>query len=228
MVSSTKMNYDLCIENIKTACGLIERTRVQVGGHEDGRIVSAMNEKDVLIRLTNKLLELHPETKIVIPKHRHWYDVMIDDIPVNLKLTTGGTDNAFNKNAMLFSLTGRMEETTCGTFDKLFHKLQEYKLKTARNKLTEYHYLVINKRTGQFLLKSIFDICTYVSNPCNILQINWKHEFANIHHEISPQEYPNKVKQLIETIQKSIQMDINSKRTFASMDCLTLFENGIQ
>lgn len=222
------MNYQLCITNIKTACSLINRIGIDGNKHDDGRIVSALNEREVLDQLKNKLLELNPETQIIIPKHRHWFDIMIDELPINLKLTTGGTDNAFNKNAILFSLTGRTEETICGSFDRLFHKIQEYKLKPIRNKLTEYHYLVINKRTGQFLLKSIFDICTYVANPCNILQINWKNEFANPDHETNQREYPGKVKQLIETIQKSVQMDIDSKKTFATMDCLTLFENGIQ
>lgn len=227
MFLDIKMNYYPCIESIKKACGLIERTGLEAN-HEDGRIVSAMNEKDILTRLNDKLLELNPEMKITIPKHRHWFDIMIDDIPINLKLTTGGTDNAFNKNALLFSLTGRVDETNCGTFDRLLQNIQKYRLKATRNKLTEYHYLVINKRTGQFLFKSIFDICTYVANPCNILQINWRHEFANMDHETTPQEYPNKVRQLLETIQKSIQMDMDSKKNFASMDCLTLFENGIQ
>jgi hypothetical protein len=222
------MNYQLCLTNIKTACSLIDRIGVNAANHDDGRIVSALDEKDILIRLRNKLLELHPDMKITIPKHRYWYDIMIDKIPINLKLTIGGTDNAFNKNAILFSLTGRVEETNCGSFDRLFRKLQEYKLKATRNELTEYHYLVINKRTGQFLLKSIFDLYGYVANPCNILQINWRNEFVHLDHETTPQEYRNKVKQLIETIQTSVRMDMDSKKNFASMDCLTSFENGIQ
>jgi hypothetical protein len=50
--------------------------------------------------------------------------------------------------------------------------------------MTEYHYLVINKNTNEMLLKSIFDIHTYKSNPCNDLQINWDNEFKNIEYKI--------------------------------------------
>lgn len=222
------MNYSHCINNIKTACKLIEK----VGGnhvmHADGRIVSAMDEQGILTLLANKLLEMSPETRITIPKHRHWFDIMIDGIPINLKLTTGGTDNAFNKNAILFSLTGHIHNEICGNFDNLLSKLHVHKLKLDRNQLTEYHYLVINKVSGEFLLKSIFDIHTYASNPCNILQINWKKEFANMDYETPPDKYKDKVTQLLTTIQTSIRTDIECKRKFAELDCSTLFNDGIK
>lgn len=223
-----KMNYEHWVKKVKHACGLIERIGSNVVNHTDGRIVSAMNEQGILTLLENKLLEINPETIIYIPKHRHWYDIMIDGIPINLKLTTGGTDNAFNKNALLFSLTGKIDDKNCGSFDKLLKRIQTYKLKTSRDKLTEYHYLVIHKETGRFLLKSMFDISVYASNPCNILQINWKNEFANLFYETEPEDYVDKVKELIKTIQTSILMDMESKREFANMECSTLFENGVQ
>ena len=223
-----KMNYEQWVKKVIHACGLIERIGSNVVNHTDGRIVSAMNEQGILTRLGDQLLEINPETTIHLPKHRHWYDIMIDGIPVNLKLTTGGTDNAFNKNAILFSLTGRADNKICGSFDKLLKRIQSCKPKTSRDQLTEYHYLVIHKETGRFLFKSIFDICVYVPNPCNILQINWTNEFANVFYETGPEDYIDKVKQLMKTIQKSILMDMESKRGFADMDFSILFENGVE
>jgi adenine-specific DNA-methyltransferase len=97
-----------------------------------------------------------------------------------------------------------------------FHKfINEYKHKTERNYNTEYHYLVVNKNDGQILLKSIFDIHEFKTNPSNILQINWSNELKHIDFVTLNSEFNTKIQQLLKTIQTSVIKDIENKKTFA-------------
>jgi hypothetical protein len=84
---------------------------------------------------------------------------------------------------------------------------------------TEYHYLVKNKLTGEVLLKPIFDIHTYVSNPSNDLQIHWRSEFAHADYSVQTDaEYIQKVRALLECLQKSTRDMIARTREFAEAD----------
>ena len=93
----------------------------------------------------------------------------------------------------------------------------------VRDKSTEYHYLVKNKINGDVLFKSIFDIHTYISNPSNDLQINWKNEFENIKYKTRDDNYLEKVKELILTIQKSVKEMISRTKEFADADIGEIF-----
>lgn len=215
--------YKDTVAKIFQACSMLKKEFTNE--HMDGRLNSATDEAALLSELKTVLKVIAPEIPVVISPHRYWYDIMIDNIPINLKITTGGTDNVFNKNAVIYSITGYDAKFFSGSFDKFLSRLSIYEKKTQRDKTTEYHYLVFNKLTSDFLFKSIFDIHTYVSNPCNILQINWKNEFAHKDYEISDEGYLNKVISLMGTIQKSIIVDIDSKKNFAVFDCSTLFQD---
>jgi hypothetical protein len=74
--------------------------------NQDGRIDSIIDEDKYLNGLKDILKTKNPMCKIDIRKARFWYDIRIQNIPINLKLTSGGTDNAFNKKAILYSLSG--------------------------------------------------------------------------------------------------------------------------
>ena len=103
-------------------------------------------------------------------------------------------------------------------FNQFFKTLKECPKKTERNQMTEYHYLVVNKNDGKVLVKSILDIHTFKSNPCNYLQINWCNEFNNIDFVIPDTYFKEKIQQLIKTIQTSIKQAIASMNDFASSD----------
>lgn len=108
-------------------------------------------------------------------------------------------------------------------FNQFFKILKECPKKNERNQMTEYHYLVVNKNDGKVLLKSILDIHTFKSNPCNDLQINWSNEFKYIDFVIPDANFKEKIQQLIKTIQASIKQAIASMNDFANANIETEF-----
>ena len=193
----------------------------------DGRIDSAMKEGPFLEELKRQLLAAHPTWDVQISPPRAACDVMINGIRVNLKLTDCKTsDNAANKPSIFYSITGITTYKYSSCWNDFLAKLQEAKtrgeIKRTRDRTTEYHYLVKNKLTGAVLFKPIFDIHTYVSNPSNDLQINWKHEFENAAYVTTEDKYIEKVGALIAAIQKSVQEMIARTRLFAEADISAL------
>ena len=81
--------------------------------------------------------------------------------------------------------------------------------------MSEYHYLVVDKNTGAILLKSIIDIHTFKTNPSNIMQINWKHEFVHIDHETSDINFKVKIQEILKVVQTSVKQYIDTTRKFA-------------
>jgi hypothetical protein len=189
------------------------------GSGEDGRLNSALMEKKYLDMLEEKLTRADARIVVQRPPARHWYDIMINNIPINLKLTSGGSDNAFNKTAITYTLLGCVNPDM-SAINRGFSEWYEY-IKThhdptsKRNPEKEYHYLVINKNTpSRVLFKSIIDINTYRSNPSNILQIKWKHEFNHYGYKVPTAEFHQKKLELMSCIQTSLIKEYNSKRRF--------------
>lgn len=209
------MPYAETIAAIKKVC---EKINISYSLTGDGRIVSAVKEKEYLDALVEALKEEDPYTVCEIPKDRHWYDIRINSIPINLKITKGGTDNAFNKVAFLYTLTGVEVKKKNMNMNKWFEQIQTIPHKTERDRHTEYHYLVVDKDTGTVLLKSILDIHTYKSNPANIFQINWKKEFKNIDYVTPESKYRSALLEMFGTVQKSIRQAIAGMDKFAGGD----------
>jgi hypothetical protein len=178
----------------------------------DGRLVSAIHEGPYLERLKQAL---GPQFHFEIAPPRHWYDFKVDGIPINLKITEGGTDNAFNKAALLFTYSGQVPLRTAGNMNQLLSRLKDLQALTIRDPSTEYHYLVIHKRTGNFILKSILDIHTYIPNCAadNKMQINWDNEFSNQNYAAPDRR--EKLKTLLRVIQEACRKQIDNMRQFA-------------
>lgn len=209
--------YTTTIHAITSACKEMNLSFMQTGGHAtDGRITSAVREKDYLDQLEARMRAKDPDVLFERPPDRFWYDVRINRIPINLKLTAGGTDNVFNKKSIIFTLTA--DESAMGNmnFSEWYRKILAGSIKPVRDRMTEYHFLVVNKETSEVLLKSILDIHTYKSNPCNDLQINWKHEFKNAAYYTPDAAYEQKVKELLKTLQASVKQYLNSIIEFAN------------
>jgi hypothetical protein len=214
MTTTEAYTYSQIIQAIKDECSKINLTYSKEG---DGRITSAVKENEYLSALEAGLHERHPSLKFEKqPVERWWWDFRINGIPFNLKLTTGGTDNAFNKVAIIYSITGKEMEKRNMNFNQFFRILKESPKKEVRDHMTEYHYLVVNKENGKTLLKSILDIHTFKSNPCNDLQINWSNEFNNTEYKIADENFKEKVQQLLKTIQTSIKQAVASMSDFAN------------
>lgn len=213
------MSYTELCSTILDVC---QGINIQFSKEGDGRIVSAIKESEYLDLLEKGLLQKDPSFILERPKERYWYDIRINQIPVNLKLTTGGTDNAFNKTAILYTLSGE-EIRQNMNYNEFFKTLQNLKKKLIRDPSTEYHYLVVNKDTGKILFKSILDIHTYKSNPCNDLQINWNNEFKNLQYKINNDQYQEKCKELLGAIQTSVKKAVEGMKEFAEADLTQLF-----
>lgn len=185
----------------------------------DGRLISAIMEKTFLDKLESGIHEINENIKIVRPAIRHWYDIMIDNIPVNLKITMGGSDNAFNKTAIAYTILGYEANSSHNLgFSKWYDFIKKhYDSNMARTPHKEYHYLVVHKNDPtKLLFKSILDINTYRTNPSNILQIKWKHEFNHFTYSIGNDNstYQKKKLELLKCIQDSLVKEYSSKRTF--------------
>ena len=189
----------------------------------DGRLISAVKETEYIALLEKGLADNHPMLKFEKqPVERWWWDFRVNNIPFNLKLTTGGTDNAFNKVAIIYSICGIEVEKRNMNFNQFFKILKESH-KNERDPMTEYHYLVVNKNNGNTLLKSILDIHTFKSNPCNDLQINWTNEFNHIDYIIPNEKFKEKIQILIKTIQTSIKQAIATMSEFANANIEEVF-----
>lgn len=211
----THHTYEETIQAIKTACASINCTYSNEG---DGRITSAVKEAEYLDALTTALTEYDPSFQFVRPKERYWYDIAINGIPINLKITSGGTDNAFNKVAILYTMTGEEVAKRNMNYNQWFQLVRNATQKEVRDKQTEYHYLVVEKQTGHIILKSILDIHTYKSNPCNDLQINWANEFKHADYAIQDSAFQEKIKYLLRTVQNSVRQAVAGMREFAEAD----------
>ena len=199
------MSYSKTIQIIKDAC---KKITLKLDKNPDGRIVSAVSETMYLKHLQENLPK---DIDITIPGIRCWYDIMINKIPINLKITTGGTDNVFNKCAVVYTLTG-IEHKNIKTFNRMYELLGS--IKKTRVPETEYHFMVVNKTDGQVIIKSLINV-EYKSNPVNIIQVNWKNEFK--HAELQ-REYSKQVEVLLETIQKSLRQYQSSFDKFIAAD----------
>jgi len=217
--------YEKVIHEIVFVAKLIELKKEKE--EADGRINSAIKEIPFLEKMKEILLEKNPDWVIEIPKCRAFYDIMINSILINLKLTDcKSSDNCVNKRSIYYSITGCLDYPYSSTWNDFLEQLKQAQaakqIKQKRNKSTEYHFLVKNKITGDVLLKPIFDIHTFISNPSNDLQINWKNEFK---FKVVDCEYLIKVEELLVCVQNSVRSFIERTQEFANYDLTSLLGN---
>jgi hypothetical protein len=184
----------------------------------DGRLNSAILEKPFLDILKLKLKQKHSNINIEIPPPRMWYDIKINNIPINLKITNGGTDNVFNKKAILYTLAKNEEFPNTLNFTEWLNYIIKYSsnIEKIRDYFNEYHFLVIHKKTNNILFKSILDIINYKSNPSNILQVNWNAEFKLHTIDTVYTTYSNNIKilEVLKIIQQSLINEYKTKKYF--------------
>ena len=206
--------YSQIIQAILDACANIRHV---FSANSDGRHTSAFEERPYLNQLEKWLKENHPPLKFEHqPKVRHWWDFMVNGIPIDLKLTTGCTDDACSKVAIIYTICASEPKNKNMNFNKFWEAIKACQKKPARDPMTEFHYLAVNKDNGEFLLKSILDIHTYKTNPSNDLQISWKNEFAETAYRTT--DYKAKVRELLKAVQTSVKQSIQGKKEFADAD----------
>lgn len=214
--------YGLIIQELKKIAESIQVLRTE----GDGRIDSAIKETPFLMELKQQINNLFPDWDFQLCPPRSSCDFIVNGIRFNLKLTDcNSSDNCMNKASIFYSITGLSTYPYSSNWNTFLDLLTQHKkdIKTKRHQPTEYHYLVKNKKNGEILLKSIFDIHTYRHNPSNDLQINWKNEFIHRDYFSSDQDYPKKVQDLLDCIQRSVQEMIRRSNRFAYADMGSFF-----
>lgn len=106
-----------------------------------------------------------------------------NDHYVNIKTTTGGSDNAFSKLGFLWAFTDLSIENLPKSIsnDKWFELICKHKKDIGR----DYWFLSFNKSNmNEVSLRGVKQIENWAKNPTNNLQINWKKE-----HETKVKKY---------------------------------------
>jgi hypothetical protein len=149
--------------------------------NDDGRINSCIDEV-----LAIKLLVQKFETRIIKPKIRMWYDILIYDnmygwIPVNIKTTTTITsDNTGNLAMCVYAYTDEMLDIhknktyANGKMSKiLFEKLKHNKYN--RNHKKDYYFIVLNKNdASDVIVNSVKGLSILTPNVNNLpFQVCW-------------------------------------------------------
>ncbi len=212
--------YKSTINSILNAC---KNIKLQPTDITDGRLYSAYQEQIYLKELSANIVKQHPKYNIEIAKSRNWYDFSVNGIKINLKITDGNTDNIFNKNSIIYTLTGKSHKNGMNWrhFTKFLNNDKLFKNK--RDLCTEYHFLVVFKRDNKVLLKSLLDLKRYKKNPSNILQVNWNYEFKNKSYKM---KYHNtKIKELLRVIQVSVHDRCYDMMSFLEIDINNLIDD---
>jgi hypothetical protein len=162
------------------ARGLNKRRR----GSVDGRVDSVFAE-DTVISYVKAAVKHCSGVVVAVPKARHWHDIAVKwpgmERPYyfNIKVSTGGNDNACNKKALVccFSTLEESKIPNSMTLNAMYDLIEEHR-KTLRpaDHSGEYFYLYVDKLDGTVLIRSLCDIQAWVANPHNLLQINWTQE----------------------------------------------------
>jgi hypothetical protein len=182
----------------------------------DGRIASALSEQSYITQIKTNIHKINPAISVVIPPKRAWCDLFIAGIPINIKITKGGTDNVFNKNMVHYTLFHKVIPQM--SYKDWSREISTSKITQIRRQTHEYHYLVYNKKTNESLFKSILDLYSYKSNPSNILQINWTKEFKYKSYKINNEEHIDKKIILLETVQQSIKEALMNMEYMANIN----------
>lgn len=203
-------------EMIKILAETIQKLELNFEQEGDGRLNSAFGETEILKKIKTNLPE---NFSIKISKIRSWCDFEYSfgkrTLFFNLKITSEGTDNVFNKKAFLFTLTGEIPDKTPGNFNNFVNFLENKKISKNRDKFKEYHFLVVSKKAKKkFLIKSLLDIFEFKSNPQNIIQVNWKKEFENI----NKNNFLDQKKIILKTIQTSFHKYYENNKKILTYD----------
>ncbi len=166
--------------------------------NEDGRINSCLDEDKIIHLLSKKY-----ENKIIRPKIRMWYDILVNDrkygwIPVNIKSTTMDTnDNTGNFAMCVYGYTDEKLDLNKsyknGEMSKLLiEKIRAKKYNTSVGK--DYYFLVMNKNNPKdIIVNSVRGLTNLVANNNNLpFQICWKNN--------RKYNYSNNIENKIETL----------------------------
>ena len=143
--------------------------------HEDGRVNSIIDEDNINAEIKRLFGD-----RVTLPEIRKWYDVMIDNTPVQIKASTGGTDNFSSKKAVAYALT----DMTIAEVDRMKNGFPNFdntiRQRRDDNSRRDYAIIILDKNTNTLHLKTLKTLTSLVSNGNNLpFQITWKRELTN-------------------------------------------------
>lgn len=140
--------------------------------HDDGRVNSIDDEKKVI----NLMKEAYGPNNVKEPPPRHWYDVLLKGVPVQIKSTEGGTDNFSSKKALLWALTDMSFKEIEDLKGLPWKKFEELLVKRkCLNNNRDYDIICINKSTGKMTYMTLKTLSVLKSNGSNLpFQVPWK------------------------------------------------------
>lgn len=186
---------------------------------QDGRITSAVSE----LPFIKKLKEIMGDAfDFEIPKTRHWYDCKVNGIHINVKITAARSgDDAFNKKSLLLTWGGRVPEKEPGNFNNLIEILKNTPQYAERDPFKEYYFLVVYKKTGDVILKSLLDVKTYICNISGrVVQINWKNELKDRDYKCSDRK--TKSMELLRVVHTACRRQTENMIQFVNFDIESL------
>jgi len=140
----------------------------------DGRINSIKDEETIIKFLKDKL----GDDRIEEPPPRCWYDIKIDGEPIQIKSSSGKTDNWSSAGALLWCLTD-MSYDEIGNNPKApsVHKIIGKKAKTINpdSKPRGMRIILLDKNSGKLSLHRLEGLSHLVPNGNNLpFQVPWK------------------------------------------------------
>jgi hypothetical protein len=144
----------------------------------DGRINSLIDE-DLLIDALIDISKNHKGFKVEKAPIRHWYDVKINDKPVQIKSSTGGTDNWSSKKSIAYALTD-LEESEIDILGNRHKTIQRVLANNVskHQKPRDMDIFCIDKNTGKVYHTTLCTLSKLTSNGNNLpFQINWKYNW---------------------------------------------------
>ncbi len=179
--------------------------------HDDGRLNSIDDENTLISKLESTC-----GLNVKRVKERHWYDVLVQGSPVQIKSSTGRTDNWSSKKALLYCLTDMSLEE----IDAHSNKASEIQKSLCGSRRAasgptikrDLDILVIEKGNGGKVHHTrLCEMNSLTSNGSNLpFQINWKKNVFDKHPPIcrtQDEAFRFIMSAYIESIRKKQKMD---------------------
>jgi hypothetical protein len=179
--------------------------------HHDGRL-NSIDDEDTLISKLESTCGL--DVKRV--KERHWYDVLVQGSPVQIKSSTGRTDNWSSKKALLYCLTDMDIEEIDAHSNKACEIQKSLcgsrRVESGQPIKRDLDVLVVEKTNGGKVHHTrLCEMSSLTSNGSNLpFQINWKKNVFDKHPPIyrtQDEAYGFIMSAYIESIEKKQKMD---------------------
>ncbi len=186
---------------LEKICKYLKKSNLCLSSNQnDGRINSILNEDEILKQIEKKF-------DIDVPMQRNWADFYIDNIPINIKVTTTKTaDNASSKSGVYYALTGEIYQGN-NQWDNYLKKLK----KNIKDTTKDYYFLVISKDdTSEIFINSLKNITTLQPNGNNLpFQIKWCENKT-----LNPKSFNQTKKLLLGTMGQSIKLRADAYISF--------------